>query len=63
MSSTETPLDMFWFIPVSGDGSYLGTHKGNRAADFSYLKQIAQAADRLALRGPVHRRRGAGAAD
>jgi len=43
MSSSDKPLDMFWFIPVSGDGTYLGTDKGNRSADFSYLKQIAQA--------------------
>jgi alkanesulfonate monooxygenase len=48
---TDTPLDMFWFIPVSGDGSYLGSDKGNRSADFSYLKQIAQAADRLGFGG------------
>ena len=49
MSATDKPLDLFWFLPVSGDGSYLGTDKGNRPADFSYLKQIAQAADRLDL--------------
>ena len=48
---SANPLDVFWFIPVSGDGSYLGTDKGNRAADFSYLKQIAQAADRLGFGG------------
>jgi alkanesulfonate monooxygenase len=42
---------MFWFLPVSGDGAYLGTDKGNRPADFSYLKQIAQAADRLGFGG------------
>jgi len=48
---TANPLDIFWFIPVSGDGSYLGTDKGNRSADFSYLKQIAQAADRLGFGG------------
>ena len=44
---TDKPLDLFWFLPVSGDGAYLGTDKGNRPADFSYLQQIAQAADRL----------------
>jgi alkanesulfonate monooxygenase len=53
MSSSDKPLDMFWFIPVSGDGSYLGTDKGNRSADFSYLKQIAQAADRLGFGGAL----------
>jgi alkanesulfonate monooxygenase len=52
MSSTK-PLDMFWFIPVSGDGTYLGTDKGNRSADFRYLKQIAQAADNLGFKGAL----------
>ncbi len=47
------PLDMFWFIPVSGDGAYLGSDKGNRSADFSYLKQVAQAADRLGFTGAL----------
>jgi alkanesulfonate monooxygenase len=47
----EKPLDVFWFIPVSGDGSYLGSEKGVRYADFDYLKQIAQAADRLGYGG------------
>jgi alkanesulfonate monooxygenase len=51
MSTTEKPLDLFWFIPVSGDGSYLGTEKGHRPADFRYLKEIAQAADRLGFGG------------
>ena len=41
---STAPLDFFWFIPVSGDGSYLGTGRGHRPPEFSYLKQIAQAA-------------------
>jgi alkanesulfonate monooxygenase len=49
--SATKPLDVYWFIPVSGDGSYLGTEKGHRPADFGYLKQIAQAADRLGFKG------------
>ena len=49
--STEKPLDLYWFIPVSGDGTQLGTAKGHRPADFDYLKQIAQAADRLGFGG------------
>jgi alkanesulfonate monooxygenase len=53
MTGERKPLDMFWFIPVSGDGSYLGSDKGNRPADFSYLKQIAQAADRLGFGGAL----------
>ena len=47
----QKPLDLYWFIPVSGDGSYLGTAEGHRPADFSYLKQIAEAADRLGYTG------------
>ncbi len=46
----DKPLDLFWFLPVSGDGTYLGTDKGNRPADFGYLQEIAQAADRLGIR-------------
>jgi alkanesulfonate monooxygenase len=53
MSATDKPLDLYWFLPVSGDGSYLGTDRGNRPADFSYLKQIAQAADRLGFAGAL----------
>ncbi|WP_293860274.1 FMNH2-dependent alkanesulfonate monooxygenase [uncultured Alsobacter sp.] len=50
-STPSAPLDLFWFIPVSGDGSYLGTTQGHRPADFGYLRQIAQAADRLGYGG------------
>jgi alkanesulfonate monooxygenase len=49
--TTDAPLDLFWFIPVSGDGSYLGTERGHRPADFRYLSQIAQAVDRLGFGG------------
>jgi alkanesulfonate monooxygenase len=48
---SQKPLDLFWFIPVSGDGSHLGSDRGMRYADFDYLKQIAQAADRLGFGG------------
>ena len=51
MAYLNQPLDLFWFIPVSGDGSYLGSDQGHRPADFHYLKQIAQAADRLGYGG------------
>ena len=47
------PLDLFWFLPTSGDGSYLGTEKGHRAADIGYLRDIAQAADRLGFGGAL----------
>jgi alkanesulfonate monooxygenase len=45
------PLDMFWFLPTSGDGRYLGGSEGRRAADNRYMREIAQAADRLGFRG------------
>jgi alkanesulfonate monooxygenase len=45
------PLDFFWFIPTHGDGSYLGSEKQQRPADFHYFKQIAIAADRLGYSG------------
>ena len=48
---TKQPLDLFWFLPTSGDGSYLGTEKGHRPADIGYLRDIAQAADRLGFGG------------
>jgi alkanesulfonate monooxygenase len=51
MTKPAKPLDLFWFIPVSGDGTYLGTEKGHRPADFRYLKEIAQAVDRLGFGG------------
>ncbi|RFB80063.1 FMNH2-dependent alkanesulfonate monooxygenase [Methylovirgula sp. 4M-Z18] len=51
MTKIAHPLSLFWFIPVSGDGSYLGTDKGHRPADFRYLKEIAQAVDRLGFDG------------
>ena len=41
MSEANKPLDVFRFIPVSGDGADLGSDKGARPAVFSYLKQIA----------------------
>lgn len=51
MAPVQQALELFWFIPVSGDGSYLGSDVGHRPADFHYLKQIAQAADRLGYGG------------
>ena len=51
MTAQNKPLDFYWFIPVGGDGSYLGTDKGQRPADFRYLAEIAQAVDRLGYEG------------
>ena len=53
MSKQQKPLDLFWFIPVSGDGSYLGSDTGHRPADFRYLKEIAIAIDRLGFEGAL----------
>ncbi|MGC4378343.1 FMNH2-dependent alkanesulfonate monooxygenase [Fictibacillus sp. Mic-4] len=44
-------MEILWFIPTHGDGRYLGTVKGGRPAEYSYFKQIAQAADRLGYSG------------
>ena len=43
--------NVLWFLPTHGDGRYLGTAIGGRAVDLDYLKQIAQAADRLGYFG------------
>jgi len=44
-------MNIFWFLPIHGDGRYLGTQQGARAVDHHYLKQIAQAADELGYGG------------
>lgn len=49
--SASTRLRMFWFLPTSGDGRYLGTQQGWRPAEFGYMREIAQAADRLGFEG------------
>ncbi|MBY5883956.1 FMNH2-dependent alkanesulfonate monooxygenase [Rhizobium leguminosarum] len=45
------PINFLWFIPTSGDGTYLGSSELNRAPEISYLTQIAQAVDRLGYSG------------
>ena len=45
------PPDVLWFLPTGGDGHYLGSAEGGRRVDHTYLRQIAQAADRLGFRG------------
>jgi len=44
-------MQIFWFLPTHGDQRYLGTSVGARPATYTYLKQIAQAADRLGFNG------------
>jgi alkanesulfonate monooxygenase len=46
-------MELFWFIPTHGDGRYLATGIGGRSCSFSYLKQIAQAVDRLGFTGAL----------
>ncbi|MBY5590054.1 FMNH2-dependent alkanesulfonate monooxygenase [Rhizobium leguminosarum] len=45
------PINLLWFIPTSGDGTYLGSSDLNRAPEIGYLTQIAQAVDRLGYSG------------
>jgi alkanesulfonate monooxygenase len=40
-------MEIFWFIPTTGDGRYLGSAHGSRLTDYVYLRQIAQAVDEL----------------
>jgi alkanesulfonate monooxygenase len=52
MSSDQT-VRPFWFIPTHGDGRWLGSAEGARPTEFSYLAQVAQAADRLGFEGAL----------
>lgn len=47
----ESKLDFLWFIPSSGDGSYLGTDVLSRPSEPDYFTAVAQAADRLGYSG------------
>ncbi|WP_334173850.1 FMNH2-dependent alkanesulfonate monooxygenase [Pseudoxanthobacter sp.] len=49
--ANDKELDFLWFIPSSGDGTYLGTDKLSRTADSDYFAEIARAADRLGYSG------------
>jgi alkanesulfonate monooxygenase len=44
-------MKILWFIPTHGDSRYLGTSRGARAADLTYFKQVAIAADTLGYEG------------
>ncbi len=44
-------LDIFWFLPTSGDTRYLGTSDFGRPATNAYMRQIAEAAERLGFDG------------
>jgi alkanesulfonate monooxygenase len=44
-------LDIYWFLPTSGDSRYLGRSKFGRFTDGDYLSQVAVAADTLGYDG------------
>ena len=44
-------LDIFWFLPTSGDTRYLGHSDSGRPATNEYMRQIAVAADQLGYDG------------
>ncbi|EGI77715.1 FMNH2-dependent alkanesulfonate monooxygenase [Hylemonella gracilis] len=44
-------LDIFWFLPTSGDTRYLGKSDFGRAPTNAYLREIAVTADRLGYDG------------
>lgn len=49
--SRQGKLDFHWFLPTSGDGPYLGSAIFHRPPDNAYLREIAQACDRLGYAG------------
>ncbi|MBK4217482.1 FMNH2-dependent alkanesulfonate monooxygenase [Paracoccus caeni] len=51
MPEPQKPLDFLWFIPSSGDGSYLGSDDLSRPNDPEYFAEIARAVDRLGYSG------------
>lgn len=44
-------MQMFWFIPTTGDGRYLGDSRQARETNLPYLRQIASAVDELGFEG------------
>ncbi|MDC7718606.1 FMNH2-dependent alkanesulfonate monooxygenase [Vogesella sp. DC21W] len=44
-------LDIFWFLPTSGDTRYLGKSDAGRPVSNEYLRQVAVAADTLGYDG------------
>lgn len=45
------PLDFLWFVPSAGDNRHLGHPETDRAPTPAYLRDVAQAADRLGYFG------------
>ena len=47
-TSSERPEPRFdWFIPIDGDGVYIGTHRAERPPTFQYLREVVQTAEKL----------------
>jgi alkanesulfonate monooxygenase len=44
-------MKVFWFIPTTGDGRYLGDSNYARETNLPYLRQIATALDELGFEG------------
>jgi alkanesulfonate monooxygenase len=44
-------MDIFWFLPTFGDGHFIGSNDLGRSPNFSYLLQIAHAAESLGYEG------------
>lgn len=44
-------LDIFWFLPTSGDTRYLGKSDFGRAPTNAYMRQIAVTAEELGYDG------------
>ena len=44
-------MQVFWFIPTTGDGRYLGDSNYARETNLPYLRQIATALDELGFEG------------
>ncbi len=51
MTAPANPLHMYWYLPTHGDGPYLGSDERHRPPSFGYMRDIAQAADRLGFEG------------
>lgn len=51
MNAPASPLDIYWYLPTHGDGPYLGSDERHRPPTFGYMRDIAQAADRLGFKG------------
>lgn len=49
--ASSKEANILWFLPTHGDGRYLGSAVGGRQVDLSYLRQIAEASDKLGYYG------------